>query len=183
MTKRKASYCPDCGSELGSRAFDGRERPHCGDCDRFVYQNPAPGGHVVVLDGAEVLFIERGREPDVGAWAVPGGYLEVDERPAVGAARELEEETGLAVDPGALALVRTSLDVDDPDDGSYLSVTFAVERDRTRGRLAPGAEVTDARFWRPGQLRASDDPTRTVDYRRVAAAVARLRGTALDPSP
>ena len=55
---------------------------------------------VVVLAGpAEspaVLLIGRRNEPFAGRWALPGGYLEENETPAAGAARELGEETGLA---------------------------------------------------------------------------------------
>ena len=194
MTKRRASYCPYCGAGLDSKAFEGRDRRFCPDCERFVFQNPTPGAHVVVLDSGgpgpagsaatlhdsdSVLLIERAVEPDVGAWAVPGGVLEVDESPRVGAARELEEEAGLSVDPAALELVRTGLDVDDPDDGSYLSVCFAVERGDTRGTPRPGAETSNARFWSLAALTNEAAETRPLDCRRVEAAVERLRGEAL----
>lgn len=43
-----------------------------------------------------VILIRRGREPFAGSWALPGGYLEENEEPAAGAARELREETGLS---------------------------------------------------------------------------------------
>lgn len=45
--------------------------------------------------GWEVLLIQRGNEPWKGMWAVPGGFLEVDETCEEGAKRELEEETGM----------------------------------------------------------------------------------------
>ena len=41
----------------------------------------------------EVLLINRGKEPFKGCWAVPGGFLELDEELKDGAARELAEET------------------------------------------------------------------------------------------
>jgi 8-oxo-dGTP diphosphatase len=43
----------------------------------------------------EVLLIERKHEPFKGRWAVPGGYIEIDEELEDAAARELAEETGL----------------------------------------------------------------------------------------
>lgn len=176
MTKRRANYCPYCGTELGRRTFEGRERTFCPACGEFVFQNPVPGGAVVVLDGPDVLFVKRGHEPDRGTWAIPGGVFEVDESAPVGAARELAEETGLRVDPDDLELVRTGFDVEDPADGSYLSICFAVEHQRTRGRVEVGEEPDAVRFWNPEALVESEAAeTRPVAVERVAAAFARLR--------
>lgn len=75
--------------------LDGRE-------GRFIYAYPRPmlTVDIAVLAGpAEnpaVLLIRRRNEPFAGRWALPGGYLEENETPALGAARELREETGLA---------------------------------------------------------------------------------------
>jgi 8-oxo-dGTP diphosphatase len=53
-------------------------------------------GGVVIRDG-RALLIRRGSEPLKGEWSIPGGMLEVGETIAEGVARELLEETGLAV--------------------------------------------------------------------------------------
>lgn len=176
MTKRKASYCPYCGAALEPRTFEGRERTFCPDCAEFVFQNPVPCGDVVVLDGDRVLLVERAFGPDEGKWITPGGVLEVDESARLGAARELEEETGLAVDPDALDLARTGFEMDDPEDGSILTICFAVERERTTGSVRVGDEPADARFWDLDAVRAGDVPTRAIDRRRIAAAYRVLRG-------
>ncbi len=67
----------------------------------FTYKYPRPALTVdcVVFgfDESElkVLLIERGLEPFKGRWALPGGFVHVDETLDAAARRELEEETGL----------------------------------------------------------------------------------------
>jgi 8-oxo-dGTP diphosphatase len=45
-----------------------------------------------------VLLIERGKEPFKNKWALPGGFIEMDETLETACKRELLEETGLNVD-------------------------------------------------------------------------------------
>ena len=67
----------------------------------YKYPRPAVTGDCVVVtaeDEPRVLLIERGHEPYKGCWAIPGGFLNMDETTAQCAIRELEEETGLQID-------------------------------------------------------------------------------------
>ena len=53
-------------------------------------------GGVIIVEG-RALLIRRGSEPLLGEWSIPGGMLELGETLEEGVARELLEETGLAV--------------------------------------------------------------------------------------
>jgi 8-oxo-dGTP diphosphatase len=58
---------------------------------------PIVGVGGVIVEDDRVLLARRGSEPMRGEWSIPGGVLEVGESLAEGVARELREETGLAV--------------------------------------------------------------------------------------
>ncbi len=60
---------------------------------------PLVGVGAVIIDSGRVLLVCRGREPLKGHWTLPGGALELGESLAAGVAREVLEETGLAVEP------------------------------------------------------------------------------------
>ena len=45
-----------------------------------------------------MLLIERGREPYKGKWALPGGFIDMDESLETACLRELQEETGIVID-------------------------------------------------------------------------------------
>jgi len=65
----------------------------------YDYPRPSVATDCVIFGYDEgdlkLLLIERGGEPFKGKWALPGGFLNMDEDAETGARRELLEETGL----------------------------------------------------------------------------------------
>jgi 8-oxo-dGTP diphosphatase len=49
-----------------------------------------------------LLLVQRANEPGRGLWSLPGGRVEPGEDDAAALVREMAEETGLVVQPGAL---------------------------------------------------------------------------------
>jgi len=95
-------------------------------------------GGVVVRDG-RALIIRRGKEPLFGRWTVPGGTVELGETLEEALVREMEEETGLHVEPVEI-----------------LTVFDRIQRED--GRVVYHYVIVDYLCrWRSGEARAASD--------------------------
>lgn len=132
----------------------------------YAYPRPMLTADCIVMRGDEVLLVRRGREPYKGCWALPGGFMEMDETIERCAVRELQEETGIEVGQGQLRLVGVfSAPGRDPR-GRTVTAAYAVEVPAGTEAIA-GDDAADVRWWPLVQL-----PPLAFDH---AAIIARSR--------
>lgn len=97
----------------------------------------------VVLDPQDrVLLIRRGHEPFRGAYALPGGFVEVGETVEDACRRELMEETGVKL--GKLTLVGVFSDPGRDPRGHTVAVSFL---SRVRSSKATAGDDAAAVEW------------------------------------
>jgi ADP-ribose pyrophosphatase YjhB (NUDIX family) len=149
VTNFEPSYCGYCGTELG--VVDPPQVFQCADCDRYLFHSPTPGASVVVVRDDAVLLVERADAP--GTWCLPGGHVDHGESPSAAAARELEEETALAVDPAALTYLEDSC-VEPVDGKAMVGVDYATRFDATTGTPSAGTDATAVEWFTTDSFRA-----------------------------
>jgi ADP-ribose pyrophosphatase YjhB (NUDIX family) len=109
---------------------------------------PIPCVGAVIKDPAgRLLLIRRGHPPGAGLWSLPGGRVEPGETDQEAVVREVQEETGLSVTPGALV---GSVERPAPD-GAVFDIRD-YEASVIGGHLAAGDDAADARWVRPAEL-------------------------------
>ncbi len=122
--------------------------------DRRLYpERPIVGVGAVVLDErGMVVLIRRRFEPLAGQWSLPGGTLELGETLEAGVAREILEETGLAVAVGPVIEVFDRIMLDEAERVRYHFVLVDYLCRPTGGILAAGSDVDAAVFADPADL-------------------------------
>ncbi len=96
----------------------------------------------ILIENGKVLLIKRGKEPFKSQWALPGGRIDDDETAEQCVVREMEEETGLRVEP----LKLTGL-YSDPKRDPRLVIAAAYLVRRIRGELKPGDDAAQAQWF------------------------------------
>lgn len=115
--------------------------------DRSTYSYPYPRPMVTVdavvfvpgKSGPEVLLVQRDNPPFRDAWALPGGFLEMDETLEQAVARELEEETGLVDVP--LKQFHTFSAVDRDPRGRTITTAFLAQLESAPTSIQAGSDA------------------------------------------
>lgn len=93
---RKGGYrfCPRCAAPLAAGAHGGSERMACPGCGFVHWDNPVPVVAAIV-EHEGVVILARNRNWPPKMFGLVTGFLEKDETPEAGVAREVKEELGL----------------------------------------------------------------------------------------
>ena len=105
----------------------------------------------IVRDG-KVLVVRRARPPAHGVYTLPGGVVELGETLVEAVAREIREETGMAIEPVALAGFRESVvrDAQDRVERHFVILCFAARWQAGEPML--NEELSEAHWMDPAEL-------------------------------
>jgi ADP-ribose pyrophosphatase YjhB (NUDIX family) len=103
----------------------------------------------VVLCGNRALLVRRALGGHVGAWAIPGGFIERDETIDVAVQREVFEETGVMAEIVGLIAVRSR--ITDMENSAYFIFLLRTMDEKAQ---ADGFEVDEARFFTLAEVQA-----------------------------
>jgi ADP-ribose pyrophosphatase len=121
-------------------------------------------GGVVVRDGS-VLLIRRGKEPLRGRWVVPGGTVELGETLEEALVREMEEETGLVVEPLEVLTVFDRIERDGERVSYHCVIVDFLCRWRS-GEAKAASDALEVAWAEPGDLEHFDLPAKALEVVR-----------------
>ncbi len=144
--------------------------------EKYCYEYPRPSvaTDCIVFGFDEgdlkILLIERGGEPFIGSWALPGGFLQMDESTDECAKRELHEETG--IEDLFIEQLYTFSDVERDPRGRVISVSYyalvRIDQYKVRG----GDDARVAKWFSVGNI-----PDLAFDHSKIIEmALNRLKG-------
>ena len=109
----------------------------------MVYKTPKLTVDGVILENGEILLIKRAGEPFKGKWALPGGFVEYNEKVEDAVIREIREETG--VNAEIKELVGVYSDPKRDPRGHTVSIVFLL--DIISGKIKCGDDACNAKFF------------------------------------
>jgi ADP-ribose pyrophosphatase YjhB (NUDIX family) len=125
-----------------------------------------------IMREGKLLVVRRARPPATGLFSLPGGVVELGETLTEALVREIAEETGMSIEPLALAGFRETIvrDRDDRVERHFVILCFAARWQAGEPDL--NEELSEARWIEPAELAGL--PTTPGLAEIVAAAYERL---------
>ena len=139
-------FCPRCGGKLEARRLKKGEpdRLVCGACDLVFYLDPKIAACTIVEIDGKIVLLKRAIEPSLGAWVIPGGFVDAGETVPGAAVRETREESLLEVELGSLVGIYSYTDV---------SVVIVVYEARAvEGMPTAADESLEVRLFDPSEI-------------------------------
>ncbi len=143
---------------------------HGGVTGRSYPDRPVIGVGAVVLVGGRVVLVKRAHDPLKGMWNLPGGGVELGETLVAACAREVQEETGLAVEVGPVIEVFDRIMYDETGAVQYHFVLVDYVCRPIAGTMRRGSDASDVVLADPADLAAFGLTPKALDV--IAKGVA-----------
>jgi len=112
----------------------------------YKYPRPAYTVDIAIFQTDKILLIKRGHPPYQGKWALPGGFMDMNETPEQAAKRELKEETGLIIEK--LEQFKTYGAIDrDPRHRTISTVYYTILDDTKKTSIIAGDDAAEAEWF------------------------------------
>jgi len=138
------------------------------------YEKPSVTVDIVIFtikdNDLKILLVKRGIEPFKNMWAIPGGFVRIEESLEEAAKRELEEKTSVRAD--YLEQLYTFGEVNRDPRGRVITVAyFALIKSEKISKLKATADVIEAKWFSAFKL-----PKLAFDHEKILEyAIKRLR--------
>jgi len=123
---------------------------------RLYPTQPVVGVGAIILRKGEILLEQRGNEPALGQWTIPGGVVEVGESLENAVRRETKEETGLDVKETSLVDVVDQVHLDKQGRIEYHYVIIDYVVTVKPGEPKPASDAKDLKWVPIGEVEGYD---------------------------
>ena len=140
---------------------------------KYKYPHMAVTVDLVLFDvsttEASVLLIKRANEPYKNHWALPGGFVDMDEKIESAALRELEEETGAKI--AEIEFLGYFDDINRDPRERTVSFVFMATTDKQQQNIVAADDAADAQWYPVTEL-----PKLAFDHPKIIElAIAKLK--------
>jgi ADP-ribose pyrophosphatase YjhB (NUDIX family) len=135
------------------------------DDDKTGYATPKVGTRGALFRGNDVLLV---RERNDDRWALPGGWVDVNDSPSEAIAKEFVQETGLTVRPYHLCKIIDGGKRNRLSPHHVYTLVFLCEY--LEGELTPSYETTEVRYFPIDQLPELSISRTSPEYIKTAWA-------------